>query len=305
MMGRGTRFFGSLFPLLALVFALASPAAAQDEAEARMDAMIQELEALMQRGESRREADPWFLQDMQDIIARYRNVWSVELYSQRFTGRDSRLVPEPWQIAAGQFGVDYQLGLRAVVRPPRTAGGSQPMSNEEAVGQLLGSILGQALGTNQQQQQQQQGDEVAAAILPLRVSNAFSIASEVSLRAMTGGAGRVVMGVYQGEPSGPGYRLVYLPAAAPGQNVFELLRKSGRGTLSLIASYNGDLRMEDGRPHALLWTRDTSGGMEVSVDGQVLMSAEDRSFRDPFDGLTLINGGGDFALAAVKIDGTP
>ena len=49
--------------------------------------------------------------------------------------------------------------------------------------------------------------------------------------------GRVVFGVYQGDPNGGGYRLVFYPDARTGENTVELIRKSSRGTLSLIEDH--------------------------------------------------------------------
>jgi hypothetical protein len=34
------------------------------------------------------------------------------------------------------------------------------------------------------------------------------------------------------------------------------------------------------------------------------MEVTDRSFRDPFDGIALVNGGGDYALRSITVDGT-
>ncbi len=44
--------------------------------------------------------------------------------------------------------------------------------------------------------------------------------------------------------------------------------------------------------------------MVVKIDGAQVMEVTDRSFRDPFDGVALVNGGGDYALRSITIDGT-
>jgi hypothetical protein len=44
--------------------------------------------------------------------------------------------------------------------------------------------------------------------------------------------------------------------------------------------------------------------MVVKVDGAQVMEVTDRSYRDPFDGIALVNGGGDYALRSITIDGT-
>ncbi len=43
--------------------------------------------------------------------------------------------------------------------------------------------------------------------------------------------------------------------------------------------------------------------MSVSVDGGILVEASDRSFRDPFNGVALINEGGDFTVREITVSG--
>ena len=62
-----------------------------------------------------------------------------------------------------------------------------------------------------------------------------------------------------------------------------------------------DLR--DNAPHTLQWSRDGRGTMKVSLDGKALMQVTDRRFKDPFDGLVVVNAAGDFALRRVVLNG--
>ncbi len=43
--------------------------------------------------------------------------------------------------------------------------------------------------------------------------------------------------------------------------------------------------------------------MVVKIDGAEIMNVIDRSFRDAFDGVVLVNSGGDYALRSITIDG--
>jgi hypothetical protein len=54
----------------------------------------------------------------------------------------------------------------------------------------------------------------------------------------------------------------------------------------------------------LVWTRDRVGNMSVSVDGKKLLSVVDQSFKDAFNGLSLINNKGDYIISKVAIKGT-
>ena len=44
--------------------------------------------------------------------------------------------------------------------------------------------------------------------------------------------------------------------------------------------------------------------MVIKIDGAQVMEVTDRGFRDPFDGIAVVNGGGDYALRSITIDGT-
>ena len=54
----------------------------------------------------------------------------------------------------------------------------------------------------------------------------------------------------------------------------------------------------------LKWTRNADGFMTLHFDGKPVLEAGDRGFRDPFDGFSLINRGGEYGLASIRIDGT-
>ena len=43
--------------------------------------------------------------------------------------------------------------------------------------------------------------------------------------------------------------------------------------------------------------------MSVSVDDKTLVQVNDTSFRDPFNGLTLVNDGGEFAVREISVMG--
>ena len=43
--------------------------------------------------------------------------------------------------------------------------------------------------------------------------------------------------------------------------------------------------------------------MTVSANGERLFKVTDRSFRDPFQGFLMLNGGGDFTVERVEVSG--
>ena len=79
-------------------------------------------------------------------------------------------------------------------------------------------------------------------------------------------------------------------------------RFGSSGVRSIVA-YNQTLNLEDNFRHRVEINRDTDGGMTVSVDGGRVLSATDRSFRDPFSGITIANDGGDYSIREITVCG--
>ena len=299
-------WFHSIFPLLgvALVAGLwAAPTQAQGvEPGNQVQVLVNELRAELDRAEKDRLADPWFLRDLRQILDRYDFPWQVRILHDDFSGQGPG--PDaPWRVTAGEFLIDWRHGLRTVIKPPRQ---TQSQQQSDPTAALIGALLQQALtGEQGGQQTTSQEPTYAAMIAPARISNAFAIEIELSSRPVDGvSTGRLEFGPYQGEGANAGYRLVYSPGAPAGSPSLELLRVSSRGTTSTLEFYDQPLSLQDGQPHTLTWTRDRAGMMVVKLDGQVLMETTDRSYRDPFDGLAVVNSGGDYAFRRVTIDGT-
>ena len=309
---------------LLLAIALApTPSQAQGASQDELGAFIDELRALVDKGEKERLADPWYLRDLRDLISRYDWPWRKRLLSDDFSGRGPNPA-KPWVVTAGEVLIDWRHGMRSVIEPPppqaaqqQQQGGQQggQMSSEDAAAALIGNLLNQALGNKQQQQQQQQGSgqtasapakpAFAAVLAPIPISNAFAIKVSLSERPVAGlQHGRFEMGTFQGKAATAGYRLIYSSPAPQGTPSLELIRISSRGTSSTLELTDAKLAIGDGNVHELLWTRDRNGQMIVALDGKQVFSVVDRGFRDPFDGFVVVNAGGDFALREVVIDGT-
>jgi hypothetical protein len=75
------------------------------------------------------------------------------------------------------------------------------------------------------------------------------------------------------------------------------------GGRSQVGSHNGTVRLEDGRVHELVWSRDQSGQMLVTVDGMNAIRATSTGINGNMDGLLLDNVGGSYWIREVKIEG--
>lgn len=287
--------------------------------DGRLGELTKAIQELLDKGERERLADPWFLKDLRDLVNRYHRPWSRTLLTDDFSARGTR--PQaPWKIVNGEFRVDWRYGLRALVLPSRRSAASQPQapSNQnqqgDAVQQLFGALLNQALKGAQQENSANNSDNdrrsagvgrdgIAEIAAPKALSNAFAITIGVTARPLSGSDGtRFSVGVYQGQ-NGAGYRVVALADGNEQQTRVRLLRINSRGGRSVIDEVVADFRLDPELPTILKWTRTPSGEMGVQVGEKQIMRTVDRGFKDPFDGFLLRVGSGDLALRHIRIDG--
>lgn len=83
----------------------------------------------------------------------------------------------------------------------------------------------------------------------------------------------------------------------------ELLRTTSRGT-SVIDSAPQPLNLEDKKTHQLQWVRELDGRMRITVDGREVLAATDRGFLEKFNGLRMVNRGGDYIFKQLKVYGS-
>jgi hypothetical protein len=280
--------------------------APQTQASDEVQELIQELNKLIDEADRARAADPRFLRDLRDLANRFDRPWKVTVLHDEF--RDGDITNDPaWTVKAGEYTIDWRDGLRSRIEPaPETQAQSSDTSQSEEkqdVGKaLLGSILREVLKDPDENKSQPQQQAAAPRTTHtqiytvVQITNAFSIHLELSSYEKRG---RFAFGPYQGDQQAAGYSLAYNPGKSP---VLELQRISSRGT-ALVDSVPNDLNLEDGNRHFIEWTRDRNGRMIIAVDGTELIDVTDRGFRDPFDGITMVNFEGDFAVRAIEVSG--
>ena len=254
--------------------------------------LVRELRALVDEAERARAADPRFLRDLRGLAAKYDRPTLGRVLYDDFA--DGEFAANPaWQVTAGRYWVEKRYGLRSQVTPaPAVA--SQPQSGEDVAQQLLGTFLRQALKPNQQSGTAP-ADGAAAIHVAQTFGNVFVIRVELTSWQ---GQGEWAFGPYANGRTDQGYRLVYRPGGTPS---LQLVRQSAQGS-GVVAAYAEPLVLEDNRVHAIEWHRDATGEMWVLVDGTEVLRAADRGFDGPFDGLAVVNGGGDYILARVTVD---
>lgn len=189
-----------------------------------------------------------------------------------------------WEVVAGSWRVTDGGALTSDVPIER-----QTTSPQQLGPDVIKGILGSALGL----QQGQGGRQLAAIHTRADLANAFSL----SLRLSAAGEPAVLnVGPYQGNNVGQGYRL---EARTGDDQPLHLLAITGSGT-TVIGTSDVDIRFDDGAKHRLDWRRDTNGLQTIEFDGQVVLQVLDQTYRDPFDGVSLINAGGTWSVDSVE-----
>lgn len=279
------------------------PAAAPSGVDKRA-ALLEELKRLVDQADKDRAANPVFLRDLRDLMARHGGAVQASAAVMRlrddFSDGNYTLNPV-WTVESGKFWIEKGYGLRSSVAAATPAGNGNTVgtiSRDDVAAAVLGSILNRAMGGKDQ------GGTTAttpapAHLTPAQIHTATGFANAFSMRAELTSwkkEGAFVIGPYQGARSG-GYRLVYHPGQTPS---LELQRVSIRGA-NTIATYTRPLDLEDRRVHTLQWDRGTDGVMVLHIDSTEVIRVTDRAFRDGFAGIVLENRGGDYVLAKIEV----
>lgn len=308
------RFGPLVAPLLIIAFAAClAPRVGSAQETPTLPALIDDLNALIEKGERERSADPWFLKDLRDTIARYDNPWRDPLFSEEF--QNDGAPSAPWRVVSGEMRVDWRHGLRALVRAPEQAttspSGSSSQSQDPAA-QILGAILQGVIKSQQGDQDTRSqlepdpspdSGQAAMALAEAPISNAFKISAEITSRALADGTGPTyALGVYQTAvgDARPGYRLI----ANHGEGSVTLMRANSRGGTAIVDRGTLPAATQPESSRALVWSRYPDGRMTVMLDGARLIDTADRGFSDPWDGISFSVTGGDVALRRISAMGT-
>lgn len=239
----------------------------QPSTTAGSQTLIDELRRIVDQAERDRAASPDFLADLKGLLARYA------------AGGGAPASPPATPAAArAVFSDDFADG-NYTANPVWTV--LQGNWQVDAAG--LRSDVPAAQGA--------QAGGVAAIALPQRLPNVFAVGFD--LQAFAGG--QFELRVYQGSQREAGYRLVY---RADGSPSFAIYRSGSSGIRQLSATTTPQ-GLPSGGKARIGWTRDASGVMRVTLDGREILTATDSAFRDPWEGVLLVNFGGNFATRSI------
>jgi peptidoglycan hydrolase-like protein with peptidoglycan-binding domain len=275
----------------------ASPATGGGDAQ--LGQMVAELKALIDKGQSGGQASSAYLDELRQLAARYDvSPWPLLLFSDDFADGNHSANPV-WTVVSGQAWVEPGFGLRSRYSAAAPSGGGT-QSSEDATAKIIGTLLSEVL---RQQGGTQSGTAPATSeaevFTSARISNAFAIEFDYAESA-DANSQRLEVGPFQGANRAGGYRL---SLASGNASQVQLLRVSSTGT-AVIDSAQLAQRLDDAQRHRVRWERDGEGQMTVLIDGQPALSTLDRAYQAAFDGLMLVNRGGDYSVGGIKVYGT-
>ncbi|NQU62154.1 MAG: hypothetical protein HQ512_13570 [Rhodospirillales bacterium] len=282
--------------------------------DARLQGFVDKLNAIIGEAEKARAADPRLLRDLKALADKYKQPLlpgqagrpsTKQLFADDFADGDFTRNPA-WTVTQGKFWIEAGWGLRSAVKHQAQPEQKRSGGRDDAAA-IFGQILQQALDPKGRNSgggttTTTSAAQPAAIRTDFRLANGFTIEFEFSSWIREDKTpGRLEIGATQGGDSAgrsSGYFLAY------GQGgLWELLRRTATGT-RVIDSRQGAQGLEDKKTHRIVWTRRADGLMTVSVDGQETLKAADQGFRDAFDGLGLVNRGGDYIVKRVQIYAT-
>lgn len=282
---------------------LAAPAVAQTQRYApwqppgqdQTKAMLDELSRMVSQAERDKAASPDFIADLKGLVQRYSAAVAPPAAA-------APVPAQPPVAASAPVPAEPPAAAPASAAPASLAG-TRVFSDDFSDGNYTAnpawtSLQGtwtvdkNGLHSDTKAAGGQQGG-VAAISLQQTLKNNFGL--EFAL-ADIANQGQFEIRVFQGTSKDSGYRLVYLPSNSP---VFALYR-AGRSGITQVAQTSNTAPLRRGERTRLTWTRDAAGRMVVALDGKAIIEASDNGFRDGWNGVMLVNFGGDFAVRSVQ-----
>jgi hypothetical protein len=258
----------------------------------QLKGLIADLRAKIAAAESSQAASPDFLADLKALASKYEAMQTsgtattssasttaagTQVFNDDFSDNDYTSNPA-WKVSAGTWSVDKSGKHSGLVSKIR----AQKVNLNNVLGALLSQ--NQSSGSNQ----------FASIYTPAKIPNAFVMT--VKLQS-TDKQGALNLGVYQGSAGSTLYRMVYQPGASPGLSI-QKVTPQGATTLG---SYNSTVNLEDDAMHTLMFSRDGTGSMKISLDGKDVAAATDTTIAGDMTGLLFINSGGAYWIRSVNV----
>lgn len=264
------------------------------------DGMVEELRQAVEEGKKKKTATPELIDTLGKILDRSRVVPRRLLLVDTFSDGDYDRNPT-WVVTSGDFRIDGTGALySSPTRPevlPMQEGGLGEREVVDADVQVIMGIVGMLAEGERKEKRSPKADKDTAVIqTPVNAPNAFRL--RLVFRADSA-QGQGEVGMFFDQDARSGYRL-RLYADADRDRTMEIMRFDDDQRMESVAVFPG-FGLGDGLSHEIIWQRADGGVMTVWLDGNAVLHAREGSFGRPFDGLVLVNHGGDIAYSHIEL----
>lgn len=281
--------------LLALLL-ISTAASAATAPNTETQKVVDELRALAAKARKERSADPWLLQAMDDLVQRNYWPWRHVVIDEKFSDGDFSKNPA-WETATGKFWVDRSLGLRSKAVVTAAAPASKEKDKQKFRDALREAVLAEMAGQKPGNTPAATTTSVAEIYLPARITNSFALDASFSQHQTPLDPGVIEFGLFEGTRRDRGYVLAIVTGE---ENYAELQRITAKG----VAIIDQEVLVNapaTGALQNLIWRREPSGAMTVSLDGKTLIQTQDRGLNAAFRSFGIANRVGDFAVKQVAL----
>ena len=264
----------------------------------RLEKMASELQQIIDEGSQANAAHPAFLQDLQNVLNRYRTPSRIIFFADDFADSDYTQNPT-WTVSTGEYIVDRYGTLYssvAIRRPvPETATDSD--SSGDSGLRIIMGVLDELTRKDNEPGSPEKETAQAVIFSNAEIPNSFIL--QFTFRS-SANWGATSIGVFQGDDPKSGYHLVYQPA--PAENRPMQLIKYRYGKPYVVDEILQDSpNLDDGTDHIIQLSRSIDGEMVVTVDTIEMLRTSDLSYRDDFNGVVVINNGGSYGYDNIEL----
>ncbi|MFO7878301.1 MAG: peptidoglycan-binding protein [Desulfovermiculus sp.] len=241
-----------------------------------------------------KQADSQQEADQRKEAKQQQDPWTQVLLHDEFADANFTSNPE-WIQTAGTFWVDSNYFLRTKRDVPEAQKqADQQASQEQRVTEVFGQVVKELMNPQQGEQTQ----SIPELYTKLKLGNAFALHIDIQMFSDKRGQS-FELKTYQGQDRSSGYALRFLNQK---EQSLALIRFSQSGS-SVIDVIRQDKLINANHFQSISWLRHKDGEMRVLINDKEVLSTQDNMFRG-FDGLSLINLGGDYAVRSIRVLGS-
>ncbi|MBT5434795.1 MAG: peptidoglycan-binding protein [Rhodospirillaceae bacterium] len=265
---------------------------------------ILDLEDVTFDAERNSDAAPWVVDELYALIDDYYMaqpqvqawIWPITVIATDFRNAGNP-ANAGLLLDAGNFYIDRNAGL--VSQPEDLDADDGDMNGEELAFAILGALLDDSSHSSVNNSSKNGGNSGSGELAQGHISTEFTNAFAIDIVASARNADQpFVIGAFFDRMDSPGYRIAFEPGR--GGEVAILLC-TGNNNLSMVANAWTSVDLADGRPHSIQWTRNWFGDMELFIDGDLVIQANDTYMNDWFAGVILQSHGGNWALESLYL----